>query len=67
MTPETLKMWRTETMGLTQPQAAAALGVAPVTYQEWERGERFATGKPVKIDLRTALACAALAHGLKPL
>src|SRR5574337_1954036 len=41
-----------------------ALGVRLATYQEWERGARFADGRPVQIDRRTALACAALAAGL---
>ena len=63
MTPADLAAWR-QHMGYTQAQAAAALGVQPVTYQEWERGARFRDGRPVEIDRRTALACAALAAGL---
>lgn len=51
-------------MGYSQRAAAEALGVRLATYQEWERGARFADGRPVQIDRRTALACAALAAGL---
>ena len=60
-----IKAWR-ESMQYSQRQAAAALGVQLVSYQRMERGADFATGKPVAIDLRTALACAALSAGLKP-
>lgn len=63
MTNEQLKAWRTD-MGLTQQAAADALGVTLATFQQWERGTSFATGKPVKIDRRTALACAAIRSGL---
>ena len=51
-------------MGFTQRQAAAALGVALPTYQEWRRGARFRDGAPVEIARITVLACAALAAGL---
>jgi DNA-binding XRE family transcriptional regulator len=67
MTPADLKNWRTETMHWTQKQAAEALGVRQNTYQSWERGESFTTGRAIEIDQRTALACAALAHGIQPL
>lgn len=63
MTPDDLKAWRTH-MGLSQRAAAAALGVNLTTYQRKERGAYFDTGAPVEIDRTTALACAALAHGL---
>lgn len=65
MTNAQLKTWRTD-MGLTQQAAADALGVTLATFQQWERGASFATGKPVKIDRRTALACAAIRAGLEP-
>ena len=64
MTPADLKHWRTETMRLTQSQAAEALGVRLNTYQSWERGQSWTTAKPVEIDRRTELACAALAAGI---
>ncbi len=65
MTPADLATWRTQ-MDMTQRQAAEALGVTLPTYQRLERGAAFDTGKPVEIDRRTALACAALAAGLAP-
>lgn len=64
MTPENFKAWRRK-MTLSQRAAANALGVALSTLQTWERGTAFATGKPVEIDRRTALACAALAAGIE--
>lgn len=66
MTPDDLYRWR-ERMRLSQRAAAAEFGVALPTYQEWERGTAWKTGKPVEIDRRTALACAALEAGLPPL
>lgn len=66
MTPEDLKAWRAQ-MGLNQRDAAAALGVAAKNYAQLELGKNYSTGKPVTIDRRTALACAALSAGLKPL
>lgn len=65
MTPSDLKTWR-EQMGYSQRAAAVALGVSLPTYQRMERGANFDTGKLQEIDLRTALACAALAEGLAP-
>lgn len=64
MTPENFKTWRRK-MSFSQRAAANALGVALSTLQAWERGAAFATGKPVEIDRRTALACAALAAGIE--
>lgn len=63
MSPTDLKAWR-ETMAYSQRAAAAALGITLATYQAMERGSNFATGKPVEIDRRTALACGALAAGV---
>lgn len=65
MTNDQLHTWRTD-MRLTQQAAADALGVTLATYQQWERGASFATGKPVSPDRRTALACAALRAGIEP-
>jgi len=65
MTNEELRAWRTA-IGITQQAAADALGVTLATFQQWERGTSFATGKPVKIDRRTSLACAAIRAGLEP-
>lgn len=65
MTSHDMVTWRAQ-MGYTQRQAADALGVTPATYQRMERGADWTTGRPVKIDRRTALACAALAAGIAP-
>ena len=65
MTHTNLASWRAD-LGLTQRVAAEALGITLITYQEMERGTRFATGKPAPIDRRTALACAAIRAGLAP-
>lgn len=63
MTPEDFTAWR-KSMRFSQRAAAHELGVSLPTLQAWERGRSFQTGKPVEIDRRTALACAALAAGL---
>ncbi|MBW7903128.1 MAG: helix-turn-helix transcriptional regulator [Rhodocyclaceae bacterium] len=65
MTSDDMRRWR-KSMGFTQRAAAAELGIALPTYQAMERGTAWATGKPVEIDRRTALACAALRAGLAP-
>ena len=39
---------------------------AKPTHPAMERGRSFATDKPVVIDKRTALACAAISAGLPP-
>lgn len=59
MTPAALRAWRAS-MGYTQQQAAAELGVSLRTVKAWEAG--FAA-PPAFL----ALACAALAAGLWPL
>ena len=59
MTPSDLIAWERR-LGFTQRQAAAALGIAPKTYQEMRRGEAFDTGLARPIDRRTALACLAI-------
>ena len=58
MTPTDLRTWRTH-MAWSQTQAADKLGITQQVYSRHERGD-------VKIDRRTALACAALAAGLGP-
>ena len=65
MTADDLRAWQAA-MGFTQAQAAAALGVGVSAYKDWCNGKSRTTGKPVAIDLRTALACAALAARLGP-
>lgn len=56
MTSAELKQWRAA-MQMTQRAAADALGIAPISYQELERGASFATRMPRAIDRRTELAC----------
>lgn len=51
-------------MGLSERRAAVALGVAPATVGDMVRGVSRTSGKPVSIDRRTGLACAALAAGI---
>lgn len=58
MTPADLRAWQAH-MGLSQRDAAQALGVTHAAYSAWVLGK-------TPIDLRTALACAALAAGLGP-
>lgn len=58
MTPEELRAWQKK-LGLTYDTGAQVLGVNRSTYATWISGK-------TTIDLRTALACAALANGLKP-
>lgn len=65
MMPEHLKKWRSD-MGLTQRAAAESLGITLATYQRLERGQEWDGSKPVFIDRRTALACAAIRAGLGP-
>jgi len=54
MTADQLRTWQAA-MGLTQQQAAVAMGVSLATYKRW-----LVTG-PSRL---AALACAALAAGL---
>jgi transcriptional regulator with XRE-family HTH domain len=63
MTSEDLRAWQAA-MGFTYDTAAQALGVNRSTYADWVAGQSRTTGKPITIDRRTALACAALASGL---
>lgn len=63
MTADDLRAWQAS-MGYTYDTAAQALGVNRSTYADWVVGKSRTTGKPITIDRRTALACAALAFGL---
>ena len=65
MTPKEFDQWLSY-MGLSERRAADLLGCAPATVGSMRRGISHSTGKPVRIDKRTALACAALAAGLEP-
>jgi transcriptional regulator with XRE-family HTH domain len=63
MTSNDLKAWQSD-MHYTQAQAAEALGVSLATYKDWICGVSRTHRKPVTIDKRTALACAAIVAGL---
>lgn len=65
MTSEQLKAWR-KALGLTQRQAADALGLSRAAITNYEAGFRHGTGEPVVIPRTVALACAALRAGLGP-
>lgn len=52
-------------MGLSQKDAAKALGLSNATIQNYERSVRL-DGKPAPIPMTTALACSALYHRLPP-
>lgn len=58
MTPADLRAWQA-LQSLTQDAAAEALGMSLSGYKKL-------VGGVCKIDLRTALACAAIAAGLRP-
>lgn len=58
MTPADLRAWQAR-MGMSQRSAAEALGITHATYSAMVLGKSG-------INLRTALACAALAAGLRP-
>lgn len=59
--PQALREWQ-KRMGYTYDDAAAALGMSRSGY-----ASLLSKSKPVFIDLRTALACAAIELGVVPL
>lgn len=65
MTAEQFKAWRAA-MGLSQQQAAEALGLSRLSIINYEAGRRREDGRPVAIPKTVELACAALAAGLDP-
>ena len=58
MTPDNLRAWQAH-MGYTYETAAQALGISRSGYAKLVLGQSV-------IDLRTALACGALAAGIGP-
>ncbi len=61
MKPSAFKQWRKE-LGLSQKQAAEALGLKRRVVQYYEKGER--DGDKVEVPLSVRLACFALASGI---
>lgn len=61
-----LQAWRAR-MGWSQREAAASLGVALNTYQQWETGRSWKTGQPVEPPLTALLAAAARERGIPPI
>lgn len=62
MSAEAFRRWR-KSLGLSQKEAAAALGLKRRIVQYYEKGER--DGDPVDIPKTVRLACAALSHGVR--
>lgn len=60
-----IRAWR-QRMGFTQREAAAALGVALVTFQTWEHEKSRHTDKPLEPPTTALLAAAAVEAGLGP-
>ena len=65
MSAEDFRAWR-NVMGLTQGEAAEALGLSKSSIELYEKGERRDDGRPVVIPRTVELACAALAGETAP-
>lgn len=63
MTHVDFVLWH-ERMGYTYDTGAQALGVSRSAYANFVAGVQRTTGRLVEYDKRTALACAALEHGI---
>jgi transcriptional regulator with XRE-family HTH domain len=61
MDPHAFKRWR-KSLGYSQKDAAAALGLKRRMIQYYEKGER--DGETVKVPLSVRLACYALSKGV---
>ena len=64
MTPTDFRAWR-KRLSLTQEEAAAALGISTSMISNYEAGEIRSTDHPAPIPKTVALACAAVARGLR--
>ena len=62
MDEKEFKRWR-KSLGMSQKEAAKALGLKPRIIQYYEKGER--DGEKVKVPLSIRLACYALAQGIE--
>lgn len=60
MDAQAFKRWR-KSLGLSQKEAAHALGLKRRVVQYYEKGER--DGEPVSVPLTVRLACYAIAQG----
>lgn len=60
MTPSRFRMWR-KSLGLSQKQAADALGLKRRIVQYYEKGER--DGEKIEVPKTVRLACFALSRG----
>lgn len=58
-TPEQVKQWRHE-LCMTQEQAADALGISLLSFEQFESGVNRTNGKVKLVDHRTALAMEAI-------
>ncbi len=65
MTSDDFKVWR-ERLGLSQQQAAEALGISKGTVVNYESGSRRDDDRPVTVPKSIELACAALTFGIAP-
>lgn len=63
--PDTLRDWQAR-MEYSNVQAAEALGMSLSAYVQLRTGKSRTSGYPIRIDLRTALACAAIEAGIPP-
>ncbi|MGD1934029.1 MAG: helix-turn-helix domain-containing protein [Candidatus Phaeomarinobacter sp.] len=61
MDEKEFKRWR-KSLGMSQKDAAKALGLKPRIIQYYEKGER--DGEKVKVPLSIRLACYALTQGI---
>lgn len=61
MDEKEFKRWR-KSLGMSQKDAAKALGLKPRIIQYYEKGER--DGEKVKVPRSIRLACYALAQGI---
>ena len=64
--PDALRAWQRR-MGFTYDTASAALGISRSSYTAMLAVDVKNPRNKSKIDLRTALACAAIEHGIKPI